>query len=202
MGKLSDKFLSMLRLNDDDYDDDEFYDDFDDETEEDIMPKHSVAKNKKYYEMEDDIAPAKETRQSANTYRSNVTPVRSTASASQPQSQPQTRSKVVPMRGKGRSVANNMEVCIIRPTNMNDCPDVTDTLLSGRAVILNLEGLGTDIAQRIIDFTSGSCYAINGNLQKITNYIFIITPESVDISGDFHDMIDGGLEMSSKSSSF
>ena len=45
------------------------------------------------------------------------------------------------------------------------------------------EGLDVEIAQRIIDFTSGSCYAIGGNLQKVSNYIFIVTPKSVDISG-------------------
>ena len=53
------------------------------------------------------------------------------------------------------------------------------------------EGLDVDIAQRIIDFTSGSCFAISGNLQKISHYIFIITPASVDISGDFQDIFGG-----------
>ena len=52
-------------------------------------------------------------------------------------------------------------------------------------------GLDVDIAQRIIDFTSGSCFAISGNLQKISHYIFIITPASVDISGDFQDIFGG-----------
>ena len=50
--------------------------------------------------------------------------------------------------------------------------------------MLNLEGLDVDIAQRIIDFTSGSCYAVQGNVMKISHYIFVITPSSVDISGD------------------
>ena len=57
------------------------------------------------------------------------------------------------------------------------------------------EGLDVDIAQRIIDFTSGSCYAISGNLQKISHYIFIITPSSVDISGDFQDIFNDSFEM-------
>ena len=43
-------------------------------------------------------------------------------------------------------------------------------------MILNLEGLDLEIAQRIIDFTSGAAYAISGNLQKISNYIFLVTP--------------------------
>ena len=46
--------------------------------------------------------------------------------------------------------------------------------------------------ERIIDFISGSCYALDGNLQKISNYIFIATPNSVDISGDFQDLFGGG----------
>jgi len=49
--------------------------------------------------------------------------------------------------------------------------------------------LNLEISQRIIDFASGSTYAINGNLQMISNYIFIITPASVDISGDFQGVL-------------
>ena len=48
------------------------------------------------------------------------------------------------------------------------------------------------MAQRIIDFTSGATYSMNGNLQKISNYIFIATPESVELSGDFQDLFGGG----------
>ena len=77
----------------------------------------------------------------------------------------------------------------------NSNKEITDTLLSGRSVILNLEGLHVDIAQRIIDFTSGSCYSINGNLQKISSYIFIITPESVEISGDFQELLGSGFDV-------
>ena len=83
-----------------------------------------------------------------------------------------------------------MEVCVIKPTSFEESREITETLLTNRTVVLNMEGLDVDIAQRIIDFASGSCYAINGNLQKISNYIFIITPESVDISGDFQSLMD------------
>jgi len=94
-----------------------------------------------------------------------------------------------------RTGRTGMEVCVIKPKNVEEAREITDTLLSGRAVILNLEGLHVDVAQRIIDFTSGSCYSINGNLQKVSNYIFIITPETVDISGDFQDLLDGGFDV-------
>ena len=85
-----------------------------------------------------------------------------------------------------------MEVCVIKPTSIEDAREITETLLANRTVVLNLEGLDVDIAQRIIDFTSGSCFAIAGNLQKISHYIFIITPASVDVSGDFQDLFGGG----------
>ena len=79
---------------------------------------------------------------------------------------------------------------MIKPTSFDESREITETLLANRTVVLNVEGLDVDIAQRIIDFASGSCFAINGNLQKISNYIFIITPESVDISGDFQSIMD------------
>ena len=80
---------------------------------------------------------------------------------------------------------------VTKPTSVEDAREITETLLANRTVVLNLEGLDVDIAQRIIDFTSGSCFAISGNLQKISHYIFIITPASVDISGDFQDIFGG-----------
>ena len=85
---------------------------------------------------------------------------------------------------------SGMEVCVVKPTNVEDAREITETLLLNRTVVLNVEGLDVETAQRIIDFTSGSCFAINGNLQKISNYIFIITPASVDISGDFQNLLD------------
>ena len=56
--------------------------------------------------------------------------------------------------------------------------------LNGRPVIVNLEGFDPDDAQRIMDFISGCIYAINGKYHQISKYIFIFSPENVDISGD------------------
>ena len=89
--------------------------------------------------------------------------------------------KITPIKQARKAVGAGMEI--------------TETLLANRTVVLNLEGLDVDIAQRIIDFTSGSCFAISGNLQKISQYIFIITPASVDISGDFQDIFNGSVDV-------
>lgn len=102
-----------------------------------------------------------------------------------------------PMQGNNnrqkKGGAQSMEICSIKPTSMDDTREVTLTLLQNRAVILNLEGLDVEVAQRIVDFVSGSCFAIKGNLQKISRYIFIITPHNVDVSGDFLETVGGGL---------
>lgn len=95
------------------------------------------------------------------------------------------RNKVVPMKRQG------MEVSMVKPTSIEDSKEICDYLLAGKAVVLNMEGLHTEVAQRIIDFTSGATYSMNGNLQKISNYIFIATPESVELSGDFQDLLGG-----------
>ncbi|MCL2051916.1 MAG: cell division protein SepF [Lachnospiraceae bacterium] len=94
-----------------------------------------------------------------------------------------------------RGGGTGMEVCVIKPTSVEDAREITDTLLNNRTVVLNLEGIDVEIAQRIIDFTSGSTYAIHGNLQKISHYIFIITPASVDISGDFQEILSGTFDV-------
>ena len=112
-----------------------------------------------------------------------------------------------PAGNKVVSMRRSMEVSLVKPTSMDDAKEICDYLLAGKAVVLNMEGIHTevaqriidftsgldvDIAQRIIDFTSGSCFAISGNLQKISNYIFIATPQTVELSGDFQDILAAG----------
>ena len=113
----------------------------------------------------------------------------------EPKRQPVSR--ITPVRQQKKVVGSGMEVCVIKPNSVEDAREITETLLANRTVVLNMEGLDVDIAQRIIDFTSGSCYAISGNLQKISHYIFIITPASVDISGDFQEILSGSFDVPS-----
>ena len=163
MGKIMNRFLDFMHLI---YYEEDYYDDYDDSDYEEEMPrpvKKSVSKKESTYKEE-------ETDQEEQDRKARFKPV---------------KGKVIPMKTSNKG----MEVCVIKPSTVEDGREISDTLLSGRAVILNLEGLQVSIAQRIIDFTSGACYSINGNLQKVSHYIFIITPESVDISGDFQDLL-------------
>lgn len=185
MGVL-DKFLSIMRLDDDDdYDDDFFDDDYEDDYEE--KPKKSVFHRDRgredSYDSEEEDYNYELSSKSKSSSRSN--------------------NKVTPMRQPARR--NNgisMEVCVIKPNSVEDAREITETLLSGRTVILNLEGMDLEVAQRIIDFTSGATYAISGNLQKISNYIFLVTPTNVDISGDLQDLLNTSFDASSMRSRF
>lgn len=97
-----------------------------------------------------------------------------------------------PVRRKSTPINRNpvqQEVCVIKPSTVDDSKEISETILTGKAVIINCEGLHVEISQRIMDFVSGTCYAIDGNLQKISDYIFIATPNFVDISGDFQELI-------------
>ena len=159
-----DKFLNIMRLNPDD--DDDFYNEdyYDDDEAEEVRPKPSFKKREKEVEFADDYKDKPAVRPAQK-----VTPIRPS---------------------KKQQNMSGMEVCVIKPTSVEDAREITETLLNNRTVVLNVEGLDVEIAQRIIDFTSGSCFAISGNLQKVSNYIFIITPASVDISGDFLNIVD------------
>ena len=104
---------------------------------------------------------------------------------------PRAFANITPMRGGKKTTSGaGMKVCVIKPTTFEDTREIAETLLAERTVILNMEGIDLALAQRIIDFISGACYAIDGNLQKVSNYIFILTPHSVDITGDLQGIME------------
>lgn len=106
--------------------------------------------------------------------------------------------KVVPIR----TTSKGLEVCIMKPTSFEDSQEICDMLLTGRAIVINLEGFDDKLAQRTMDFVSGSVYAINGKLHRISNCIFIISPDTIDISGDYSDIIASGFEPPTFNSQF
>lgn len=171
-----DKFLTYMKLNGDE-EDDEYYDDeyLDEEDMEPEQPPRRVS-SPKVRHMEDYTEERAEAPVKKQSPVNNITSIKQSASR------------------RITGGANNMEVCVVKPTSVDEGRDITQMLLSNRTVVLNLEGLDMDLAQRITDFVCGSCCAISGKLQKISNYILIITPASVDISGDYQDMYNDTLE--------
>jgi len=87
------------------------------------------------------------------------------------------------------TTSRGFEVCAIKATSFNDSQDICDAMLTGKAVVMNLESLELEMAQRVMDFVSGCVYTVNGHLNRITNNVFIISPDNVDISGDLSDIL-------------
>ena len=80
-----------------------------------------------------------------------------------------------------------MEVVVTAPNNLEEAGEVCDYLKEKKTVIVNLENIEHEIAQRISDFLCGACYALDGSIQLISDDIFIIGPVNVDITGQFKE---------------
>ena len=80
-----------------------------------------------------------------------------------------------------------LKLVVMQPESFDDARDIANHLKNKKPVVMNLEFVEKDIARRIVDFLSGAVYAVDGNIQKVSNGIFIITPYNVGIMGDFKD---------------
>jgi len=74
-------------------------------------------------------------------------------------------------------------VMLCEPKSYDEAQEIADFLLNKRAVIINLQRVDNVQAKRIVDFLSGTIYAINGDIQKTGMATFLCTPENVDVSG-------------------
>lgn len=198
MSKGFNKILDFMKLNDDEYDD-EFDDEIDDAEEDEVeeeLPKKKKAASKMssskarksaarlddeddFDDVDEDDTPVRKRSQSGSSSRKSTSFGRS--------------SKIVPMRSS--SASRSMEVCVSKPIDFNTCQEISDIILSGRAAIINFDAVTTQEAQRIIDFVSGSCYAINGSAKQISDSIVIVTPEDIDITGDLQELASSSVNV-------
>ncbi|MBS3977675.1 MAG: cell division protein SepF [Syntrophomonadaceae bacterium] len=77
-----------------------------------------------------------------------------------------------------------IKMIVVKPVVFEQVQVISDHLKARRPVIINLEGTEKDIAKRILDFVSGTAYALNGSMQKISQYIFLFVPTNVEVSGE------------------
>ena len=171
-----DKFLDAIRLNDDyeeeDADSDSFFDEEDDDIEE-KPKKRFFRKLENEDEDEEEELQAKPVHTAPRKQPAPKTTASSQAAAARaPKPAAPVSPKVTPMRKKAGAL--NMEVCVIKPASMEDTREIADTL---------------------IDFCCGACYCMSGSLQKVSSYIFILTPSSVEISGDIQDILSGAFDL-------
>jgi cell division inhibitor SepF len=103
--------------------------------------------------------------------------------ADEPRSGRRTR-VLRPVAGNGRASAGDLQVHLVVPKNFNDAQQVADQFKDSIPVILNLQGTDTDLAKRLIDFSSGLTYALDGGMQRIADKVFLLTPHNVDVSAE------------------
>ena len=83
-----------------------------------------------------------------------------------------------------------LQVVLVKPERFDDATSVADHLNAKRTVVLNLESSNKDVARRILDFLSGVAYANDGQIKKVANCTYIITPYNVGFMGDLLDELE------------
>lgn len=96
----------------------------------------------------------------------------------------QTRSTVV----KLESVKNQSKLVLSEPRVFAEAQEIADHIKNRRAVVVNLQRIDKNQAKRIVDFLSGTVYALGGDIQKVGTNIILCTPDNVEVSGNISDM--------------
>ena len=87
------------------------------------------------------------------------------------------------------AATKSSKVVLVEPRVYAEAQDIAENLKNKRATIVNLQRIDRDQGIRIIDFLSGTVYALGGDIQRIGNDIFLCTPENVEVSGEISDYI-------------
>ncbi|KOP82061.1 cell division protein SepF [Cytobacillus solani] len=102
-----------------------------------------------------------------------------------PKAQPAQKNNIVSLQ----SVQKSSKMVLVEPRVYAEAQDIADHLKNRRAVVVNLQRIEKDQAKRIVDFLSGTVYAIGGDIQKIGTDIFLCTPDNIEISGNISQMM-------------
>lgn len=208
MGNFLERILNKMNVTDeDDFDDD--FDNFDSELssgrakkKEERMNRETVAEEAPAFRKEATrVAPVAATKtvkpqKALEEDKFDYDYSESKKERTQRPERTSSVNRVVPLRSASASSSRTLEVSIMKPTRFDDSQDICDMLVDERATVVNLEGIDLALAQRIMDFISGAVYALNGKIHQISGLIFIVSPENVDISGDYLSYVEqNGFEV-------
>jgi len=79
---------------------------------------------------------------------------------------------------------SSVRVHLVLPRSFNDAQQIADRFKQGIPVILNLQNADAELSKRLIDFTSGLTYALNGGMQRVADKVFLLTPRNVEVSAE------------------
>lgn len=116
--------------------------------------------------------------------------------------QPNEQEEIEPYQPSGRernqnqnvvslkSVQSASKVVLCEPRTYNEAQEIADHVVNRRAVVLNLQRVDHHQAKRIVDFLSGTVYAVNGDIQKLGSQTFLCAPDNIELTGSISDMIE------------
>lgn len=98
---------------------------------------------------------------------------------------------------KGNKVVNihsasTAKVMVTKPNDYDDAREIADAIKARKIVLVNATSLETKVAQRLVDFISGSCYVLGATLQEIENRVYLLSPSNVEVTNELKN------ELSSK----
>jgi cell division inhibitor SepF len=83
-----------------------------------------------------------------------------------------------------RPLPSTAKPLVVSPTTFNDVQEVADCFKRSQPVIVNLQGVDRDLSRRLIDFASGLCYGLEGNMERVADQVFLLTPAGATVSDD------------------
>jgi len=103
---------------------------------------------------------------------------------------------------KSKANTNIVGLPSVKPTKMMLCEprsyeetqEIADHLRARRPVLVNLQRVRQELAVRIVDFLSGTVYALNGGISKVGPNIFLCTPDSIEVQGSITEIMDGDMD--------
>lgn len=113
-------------------------------------------------------------------------PSRQQAEAPPPRSAPREETPTVrPMR------PTSAKPTVVAPGSFDAAKDVADRFKANQPVVMDLSGADRDLARRLIDFSSGMCYALGGNMERVAPGVYLLTPSGVEVSGEERRRLSG-----------
>ena len=73
---------------------------------------------------------------------------------------------------------------VVEPTSFNQAQEVADKFKANQPVAMDLLDVDRELSRRLIDFSSGLCYGLGGNMEKVANHIYLLTPSGVEVTPD------------------
>ena len=157
----------------DDYDEDEEFDEYEEEKPARRQSRRAPAP-----------APIPEPEEEDDNY--GFGPM-TTATAAPAPAAPVASSYSAPVLSMNKS-ASKQEVVLFRPNSFNDITKAADDLCANKAIVVNMEGVDKAMARRVVDFLSGSVYALQGSVNKIAQSAYLFCPHNMDVVGDLESL--------------